>query len=282
MGIYDRDYAREPEGGAQLGLPVSMVNRIILVNVVVYLVQYLGSPAFTNALLLKADWFRQPWQAYQLVTYGFLHDPGNVMHILGNMFVFWMFGRDLENRLGSREFLLFYFASIIFSGLVWSAATTLMSPGIPAGVLGASGAVTACVILYALTYPRRTVLLYFAIPIPMWLLGVIWVLGDMSGFTGKSADEIAFGAHLGGATYGAIYHFTRFLPLRWLTQIGGKLPRPSRPSLRVHDPDDLGDNLQDEVDRILAKINSEGQESLTRGERRTLEQASRKYREGRR
>lgn len=282
MGIYDRDYARESEPGLQVGLPASMVNRIVLLTGVVYLVQYFASPAFTMFLSLEADWFRRPWQVYQLLTYGFLHAPGNVVHVLGNMFVLWMFGRELESRLGAREFLLFYLFSIVVAGLVWSLTTTLTEPGMPAFVLGASGAVSACVALFALTYPRRTVYLYFAIPVPMWLLGVLWILGDISGATGGSREQVAFTAHLGGAAYGAIYFFTRFLPIRWLGNLGGKLPRVGRPNLRVHDPDDGEDDLQSQVDRILEKINAQGQDSLTWRERRTLEMASRKYREGRR
>lgn len=290
MGIYDRDYAREPQQGLQLGLPASMVNRLILITGVVYLIQYFGSPALSDALALYADWFRRPWQAYQLLTYGFLHSRENVVHILGNMFVLWMFGRELEARYGSREFLLFYLTGVILAGLVWSLTTAAGNPELlqvedlrmMPRVVGASGAISACVAVFALTYPRRTVYLYFAIPVPMWLLGVLWLLGDISGATGGSGEAIAFTAHLGGAAYGALYYYTRFLPLRWLGNLSGKLPKVGRPNLRVHDPDAGHEDLQAQVDRILEKINTQGQDSLTWRERRTLEQASRKYRENRR
>jgi hypothetical protein len=105
-------------------------------------------------------------------------------------------------------------------------------------------------------------------------------------------SNVAFTVHLGGAAMALAYH-----QFRW--QLGRLLPRRGwwsrmknrvglRPRLRVHVPDEepagqdslsgAGESpLVDEVDRILAKITREGKDSLTRQERRTLENASRQY-----
>lgn len=288
MGIYDRDYAREPQQGLQLGLPASMVNRLILITGVVYLIQYFGSEAFTLQLALWSDWFRTPWRVFQLLTYGFLHSPHDVLHILGNMFVLWMFGREIERRYGQHEFLRFYLTAIVMAGLFWTGweiafGKTLAAQQTSGIVYGASGAVAATVALFALNFPRRTVYLNFFIPVPMWIAGVLMLSFDIGGASGRfGAQNVAYAAHLGGAAFGALYFYTQWLPLRWLGNLSGKLPKVGRPNLRVHDPDAGHEDLQAQVDRILEKINTQGQDSLTWRERRTLEQASRKYRENRR
>jgi hypothetical protein len=86
---------------------------------------------------------------------------------------------------------------------------------------------------------------------------------------------------LAGAAYGAFY-FRTGLSLGRLAPEGGslprlKMPRFRKPQLKVHDPEEYEDQLSEEVDRILAKIQAQGQDSLTAKERRALERASRRY-----
>jgi hypothetical protein len=112
---------------------------------------------------------------------------------------------------------------------------------------------------------------------PAWLLGVLFVLGDMYGALNPQGENIAFTAHLAGAAFAFCYfrfgwNLTR-LTENWFSWL--KLRR--RPRLRVHDPDREESGLSKEVDRILAKIHREGEDSLTRRERRTLENASQEY-----
>src|SRR5262245_2782190 len=79
MGIYDRDYQRDGyydrQPGFYLGAPRMMTTNIILVTCALYVLQFLAGRWYENAFALHADWFRRPWTAYQLLTYGFLHDP---------------------------------------------------------------------------------------------------------------------------------------------------------------------------------------------------------------
>ena len=189
------------------------------------------------------------------------------------MFVLWMFGRDVEYRYGRREFLAFYLAAIVVAGLVWTIAEI---PG--AGnsvVLGASGGVSAMVILFAMNFPHRMVLFMFFIPMPMWVLAVIVVGMDALGAVGRSGD-VAFTAHLGGALFGFLYYQWGWRFERWLPSGSiAKRLRP-KPKLRVIDPDEV-DSTDSRVDEILKKIQDQGQDSLTRGERRILEQASQEY-----
>ena len=282
MGIYDRDYARDREPGFHAQMPQSAVMKLIVVTVVVFLVQLFWEP-FTEWFALQDRWYRQPWTAYQLLTYGFLHSPGDMWHILLNMYVLWLFGNEVESHYGSREFLIFYLVAIVFAGLVWTVSELPFAQ--PAAVLGASGAVVATLVLFALNYPHRQILLFFVIPMPMWVAACIFVGLDILGAVQRpEAGSVAFTAHLGGALFALLYFKQGWRLSDWLPS-GLSVPNLKRqPKLRVHRPtddDDGEDEMEAKVDAILKKINEQGQASLTRAERKLLEQASRQYQEKR-
>lgn len=290
MGLYDRDYERErnyydDRPGFHLGGPLSMTTKLVIVMGAVYLAQLLTQSAgdwVTKNFSLWPDVFLRPWQAYQLLTYGFLHDVGDFRHILFNMISLWFFGRLVEQRYGSREFLAFFLAAVVVAGLVWLLAELVSNRGLAPGpfMLGASGGVSAVLILFAMNYPQQTVLFMFFIPMKMWLLAVILVAVDALGFV-HGSHGVAFSAHLGGAAFGYLYYRWGRRLENWLpTGINLKRLKPG-PKLRVLDPDEA-DVDERRMDEILKKIQDHGQESLTRGERRFLQQESRKYQQRRR
>lgn len=280
MGIYDRDYAREREPGVHARMPESMVVRLMIVTGMIYLVQVVWPP-FTDWFALDADWYRQPWKVYQLLTAGFLHDPDDMWHILFNMLGLWFFGQGIEERYGSREFLIFYLVTIVAGNLLYTLAE--LPYGSQGGALGASGAITAIVILYAFNFPHRQALFMFFIPMPMWVLGCILVASDMFGAVARS-ENIGFTAHLGGALFALAYYKLNWRLSTWLPR-DLSLPNFKRkPKLRVHHPldDDEDENgIDARVDAILDKISKQGRESLTRAEKKLLEQASREYQQRR-
>ncbi len=275
MGLYDRDYAHEPPQGVQLSLPYSITNRIILLTVGCYVLQwFLGLP-FTEKFVLYSHWYNQPWNAYRLLTYGFLHDPNSIWHIAFNMLALWSFGNQVERVYGRERFCWLYLTAIIISGIIWSLseATMARAQGV---VLGASGGVVAVVILFALKFPHAKGMIFpIPIPIPMWILAVGLVLLDLQGAVSR-AGQIAFTAHLGGAIYGWFFYLTGWTLGSWLGPLFGGLPKVKKPSLRVHEPDEE-EATEVEVDRVLRKIQEQGQASLTWRERRILEKASREY-----
>ncbi|HEX5472107.1 MAG TPA: rhomboid family intramembrane serine protease [Lacipirellulaceae bacterium] len=286
MGFYDRDYQRggyyNHQPGLHLGGPRTLTTDVVIFTCVVYLVQLICFYNFNNwladAWVLPKGWFHQPWQAYRLLTYGFLHSPRDIWHIAINMFVLWLFGREVEFRYGRREFLIFYLVAIVVAGIVWSIAET--ANPMPSKVLGASGGISAVVILFAMNFPYRTILFMFFIPMPMWLCAVLMVLWDAYGAIQRSGT-IACTAHLGGAMFGFLYfqmgwRLERFLPS---SSFWDRL-KP-KPKLHVHDPD-TEDETEKAVDDILKKIQEHGRDSLTRRERRILEEASREYQKKRR
>ena len=148
-------------------------------------------------------------------------------------------------------------------------------------LIGAAGAISGVVILYAVNFPRRILLLMFVIPVPAWLVGFLQVGYDIFGAMARAhGDNIAYTVHLAGAALAFLYYHQRWNFGQWLGRLPFRWP-PARPRLKVHEeePDEPEPDgvAEEEVDRILEKIHREGEASLTRKERRILETASREY-----
>lgn len=293
MGLESRDYYREGPGSA--GLHTSVVVQLIVINCVVFLADlFLGGDQHrvTRALQLTPESLLAPLAWYRLLTYGFTHDPENILHILFNMIGLYSFGRMLEDKYGWQEFLRFYLLAIVLGGLVWASRNLIFNSvlvGHFAGrevsyvLYGASGGVTAVVLLFCLLYPRATVLLFMVLPVPAWVLGIIIVATDMLAGHG---DGVAHDVHLTGGLFALGYwyfgwNFGRLPGMAEIARAGrslGKSFKP-RPDLRVHDPEAYYEELDAEGDRVLEKFNREGEQSLTRRERQILEDYSRRMRQ---
>lgn len=273
MGLYDRDYAYGGEPGFHVQAPKTVTTQLVLITVCVYGLQLFVEP-FSSWFALNADWFKQPWSGYRLLSYGFLHDTRGIEHILFNMFMLWMFGREVEYRYGRREYLLFYLWAIVFAGLFWSISEASM--GRNAYLVGASGGISAIFVLFALNFPHRQVLFMFLIPMPMWVAALIIVGIDVYGAIARSG-VIACTAHLAGAVAGLYYYKFGFSPFAWIADRFSGVSLPGKPKLRIHEPTESGTEFDAEVDRILKKIQEQGQDSLTDHERRLLQKASQEY-----
>jgi membrane associated rhomboid family serine protease len=295
MGFQDREYYRD---GTQSIYVTSMVVKLIIINGIVFLAELLaGGYPLEQVLAVHPDTIVRPLFWWQFLTAGFVHDPRNVSHVFLNMFGLYIFGRSLEDRLGRREFLRFYLIAIVVGFIVWSAASYLAGGGLPAGLaahyrkgdacIGASGGVTALVILFCALNPRATVFYNFLFPMPAWLMGAMVVLGDLLLMRQNPfGPQIAYDVHLTGAAFALAYWYFgwsfRRLPgmdeVQRLFQAPRKWFKP-RPPLRVHDPEQAYDDLDAEADRVLDKINREGLDKLNSRERRILEDYSRRTRQ---
>jgi membrane associated rhomboid family serine protease len=227
-------------------------------------------------LARQPDLLSHPWRFYQLLTYGFAHSRLDLLHIVFNMLGLWFFGRDIEWRYGRTEFLTFYLSCVVLAGLGWIIAENITGDGQAARVVGASGAIAGVFMLYALNFPRRMLLIWFVLPVPAWLVAALWLLMDINGAIQRSGN-VAFTCHLAGAAFGFLYFRTGWtLASLMPKKFSWKLPR-SGPRLRIHDPDEMDRDMTQQVDEILRKIQEHGQDSLTKQERRILEEASRRY-----
>jgi membrane associated rhomboid family serine protease len=139
-----------------------------------------------------------------LYTSLFLH--GDIIHLLGNMWFFWLFGNKLESWMGHLRFLLFYFLSGTAAGLLQVAS----NPDGMVPMVGASGAIAGVLGAYALTFPRARVrclvfLIFFVtfITLPSAILLGLWFLGQFLAATRSGAEPgIAWFAHVGGFLFG--------------------------------------------------------------------------------
>ena len=277
MGIYDRNYYQEERRGLWPN-GRSMVVNLILFNVAVWVADLISGGEISKFLGLKSDLVQKPWQFWQVLTYGFMHDPNDLRHILFNMFGLWLFGTDLEAIYGRAEFLRIYLSTIVFAGLVWVGVSA--ASGTQGVLIGASGGVMGLMILFVLHFPRRMFYIWGIIPLPAWGLGAMYVFFDVIG-AARNVDNVAHVAHLSGVAFGFIYYRSgwnlgRMVPRRFSTDIFRW-----RPKLKIHDPETEARDLNQQVDLILAKITTSGEASLTKKERQTLEKASRRYQDRR-
>lgn len=280
MGIYDRDYYRDEASSWGGKMAMSLVAMLILINIAAYLLDALSNGTLHHYFALDSSLLREPWKFYQLITYGFLHDPGEsgVWHIIFNMLGLYFFGRDTEAVYGRNEFLKIYLSLIFMSGLVWLVSHAILGDQ-PARLIGASGGVMGVMIIFVMHFPRRMFYFWGVVPVQAWLLATIFIVVDLFGMTNDgSGSNVAHAAHLGGAAFGYLYYQTHWcvgnlLNISWLK----RNPFRSRPKLRVHAPREKDDSLNSEVDSILQKISREGEASLTPQERSRLEEASRRY-----
>jgi membrane associated rhomboid family serine protease len=316
MAFSDRDYNRydpyENDHDQRGGKKMSVTMKIVLVNVILWLANgflFQGND-LSNMLLLKASTIHDPLHWWEFLTYGFVHDPSSLWHIGGNMLILIMFGYGLmlgigpggfglvrsdnvEDRIGHTEYLVFYLATIIVGGVVFS----LMNFGdIRAAAMGASGGVTGVVILYAWLFPNKKLYLYGILPMPMWGLGIFIVAMDMMGASGNSVPGIAYGIHLTGAAFATFYYFwflkrnvkltdNYYIHSRNTQRNKQNKTRQQKPNLRVYTDDDVDATDNDEsefnrrLDKILGRYGQVGEAGLTQEERDFLQQASKKYRE---
>jgi membrane associated rhomboid family serine protease len=137
-----------------------------------------------------------PWQ---LVTYAFLH--GSLLHLAFNMFGLYMFGGALEQVLGWRRFLVYYFACVVAAALTQLVVLQLAGTFVP--TVGASGGVFGLVLGYAIFFPHhRIVLLIPPIPMSARTFAIVYALVELALGVFGSQEGIAHFAHLGGMAGG--------------------------------------------------------------------------------
>lgn len=195
-----------------------LVSKIIIVNIVIFLFWNLGSSSESESEFMVNN-FLVSWnhlldgRYWVLLTSAFSHTM--LFHLFMNMFVLRSFGSVVEATLGSQRFLKFYLIASVVSSLSHALVSTYLmnKPDLPA--LGASGAVSGVIMLFAVLFPRERILILGLIPIPaIW--GVIMMAGlDIWGLMAQTEGgglPIGHGAHLGGTLTGILYYFLFLKP----------------------------------------------------------------------
>ena len=258
---------RQNFNGNPISLP-SGIKLLLIINIIVFILMELsGQKSILSQIFgLVPQAVLHEYKLWQACTYLFIH--GGFIHILFNMLVLWMFGKDLEIDWGKNEFLAFYFVCGIGSGLI----TVLANINSPIVIVGASGSIYGVLVAYGFTYPNRTVYLYGVFPLKVKYVvfgfGVIAFVASLS----TSQTKVSHITHLSGMIIGIIYILFNF---RW------KNIRLWYTKIRLRSIQDKHNNHKDEethikmqVDKILDKLNDQGWESLTSKEEEFLTRAS--------
>lgn len=309
--LYDRPYMRQAAFRGEFSFLKAILVTLVAAFVIQSLVELslrreiIGNTLDGRAVsiapeVLRGNFFLSAesmaqWKIWTLVTYGFFHD--GILHLLVNMLGIFFIGRALEPILGPRKLCVLYLLATIAGGMLWlivnPEALATGRPYIP-HLLGASAAAMGLLAYFCAQRPNETItlLLFFVIPCnlkPKWVLwgflGMsVWGLLSMEIFADRTmrSDGVAHSAHLGGLLAGLIYYKLSESKV---------FPGSSMPRIRVRRPAWMKvgsgkktvasttysvnfssrESIQEELDRILDKINAQGFGSLTEDEKKTLD-----------
>ena len=248
----------------------SGVKFLLIVNIIIFILIELSGQKYLLfrifGLVPSLVWSK--FKIWQLFTYLFIH--GGIFHIFFNMFVLWMFGKDLESQWGKMEFLLFYFVCGIGAGLI----TVLFSVNSIVPIVGASGAIYGLLLAYGFTYPNQMVYLYGLVPIKVKYM--VLGLGAIAFFASLSASQsnVSHITHLSGMIIGLIFIYFninwKVIKLWYIRmRLKGLSQQPAK-------QDNEEAQMKKQVDKILDKLNDSGWDSLTEQEENYLTQASKR------
>ncbi len=263
------------------------VKRLLIANTAVFLGGWiaarLGYPIDALLGLVPEPSFllTHPWT---ILTYMFVH--ANFWHILFNLIALFFFGPPVEERLGSGEFIKFYLVCGLGGALLSFLLRFWTGPSL---IVGASGAIFGVMLAYAMFWPDAPIYIWGILPVKAkWLLAA-FVLFDLYGGWARG-DGVAHFAHLGGLGAGFLYlkagglgvaltTRARKLFRPKLTVIPGSAGAPPKPGRRAARAAAEQERILDDLDRILDKISRSGMASLTPDERKTLDDASKRFRQ---
>lgn len=184
---------------------------LIVLNVLVYLFQLLLTERGQEAFLIAFGLVPAYFSFLNVFTSMFVH--GGLAHLGGNMLFLWIFGDNVEDRLGHLRFLLFY----LLCGVVAAFGQTVLNPESLVPMVGASGAIAGVMGAYLVLYPHSRVLMLFPFPVflfelPAVVFLVMWFLVQfLNGINQLPVLErnaltggVAFWAHVMGFVAGVV------------------------------------------------------------------------------
>jgi membrane associated rhomboid family serine protease len=201
------------------------VQNLLIANCVVFLAMTLLDEIRIYELFALFPVPSPFFEIWQPVTYMFMH--GDFSHLFFNMFALWMFGRGLEQELGTKRFLIYYLVCGIGAALVQlgtaqidlmrlSDASIAYQQYLCTPTVGASGAVFGLLLAFGMLHPNATIMLLIP-PIPMkakWFVIIYGLVELIFGVSGRM-DSVAHFAHIGGMFWG-------WLLLMWWKYQDGK------------------------------------------------------------
>jgi membrane associated rhomboid family serine protease len=183
---------------------------LIGLNILVFLGEkVLGANGMTYYFAMNPILVAHYGYLWQFVTYMFIHEPFSYQHIIFNMLALFIFGTQVERRVGSGEFLLYYLLTGVLAG-VFSFVVYWLTGSRMVFLMGASGAIFAVQLAYAVLFPRNILYLWGILPLraPVMVLGftALEIVLMVTGLGGN----VAHFTHLAGFAFGWIYFLVRF------------------------------------------------------------------------
>jgi membrane associated rhomboid family serine protease len=277
--------------------PPRVATRLIVVLIAAFVIEsilvfYFNVPVLQHLGLTVAG--LQAGKVWQLLTFQFLHSTPWPWHVLFNCLGLYFFGRPVEERLGSKKFILLYVSCGIVGGLLQVATSAWLPHHYDIPVVGASAGICGMIAIFCSLNPMQelTTWIYF-FPVTIRARYLLMFLGLLSLFgTFIPFDNVAHAAHLGGILLGMAYvHWgdvasqrlrglnpfqSRQRKQELIKAASFKAPKWSRPKADIPDDPAPEEFISREVDPILDKISAHGIQSLTDRERKILEAARNK------
>lgn len=249
------------------------VKILLIANIMVYLVDFLIDGSLDPLLGLQPRAAIYELKIWQFFTYMFIHSIDRPLHIFFNMYALWMFGGPVEEAMGSKKFIAYYFITGLGAAMF---ASLFSMDGL---TIGASGAIFGLIIAFAIFYPNSIIYLFFVFPMSARNFALLFACIELFVTLTVTDDSIAHFAHVGGLITGYFYlkyYYKKdeFAPER---ESYAKVKIVNEKEYSAKNAPDF--YSQERVDAILDKIRDSGIESLSREEYETLQSASKHLRE---
>lgn len=272
-----------PYARMHFGPVLSPIVRLLLIlNVVIFIFDVVTRKwGFLDFLAFSPYKAIRKLYLWQFVTYMFKH--AGIFHILINMLFLWMFGSDVERRIGRKSFLIIYILCGIFGAGLFSLSNfSSIKNDYPIRLVGASGAVSGIIVAFAMIFPDRKIVFLLAFVFPIVLPAKYFVLGlfiiEILSELGRAGGNVAHITHLGGMVFAYLYMKLKYhysLPFAFSERIGlwFKINILWRKKRNKYEPLNSDSFISEEIDPILDKISKQGISSLTWREKRILRKA---------
>ena len=291
MGWQDRQYGqgdygsgpgRMVFGGFRWPSITPMVKKILIANAIVFLAQMLlqrwGIVEYAGAFVF--EWAVLKGQVWRFVSYQYLHD--GLGHIFWNMLLLYFLGNIMEQRWGGRKFLLLYTLFGVVGAMLYA---VLLGLNVVQGgaMIGASGSVLGLVAACAVAEPEVRVLVFFILPVRIRTVAIfVAIISLVMIMNADESRRTADACHLGGLAAGALWAWMEAkgiinLPSKTSGEVGPSGRKWVQVKIRQGAWEKKMKRQQAEqaqIDKILRKIHEDGLNSLSRKEKKLLEQAS--------
>ncbi len=189
---------------------VNAASALAIINIVIYgIVAFLFPRLLYMFSLIPSMILYRHWY-WQFVTYMFMH--GGIWHLLSNMLALFIFGVPVERKIGSKEFVLFYFLVGTLTGIASYLFYYLTGHNVV--LLGASGVIYGVMLLFSVFYPNSVVFIFGVLPIRAPMLVLLYFLFAFFGSL-LSFGSIAHSAHLFGLVFAFLYVLIRMRIKPW-------------------------------------------------------------------